>query len=294
MASDITARKQAEVALRDSQEKLASAMQRLQTLARLSVREGDLNQVLAEILKTAIAISGADMGNMQLLDPATGELQIVAQRGFPHWWVDYWDAYSHRQGACGMALERGERVIIEDVEKSPIFLDTPALDIQRRAGVRAIQSTPLLSRSGQILGMLSTHYRMPLRPEERAHRVLDLLARQAADIVEHQMAETTIRASEERLRTIVDTAAHAIIVIDEMGHIESVNPATVHIFGYTPTEMVGRNVSMLMGEPHRSAHDVYLRRFLDTGNAKIIGIGREVEARRKDGTCFPADLAVAE
>lgn len=105
-------------------------------------------------------------------------------------------------------------------------------------------------------------------------------------------AEEKFRAAFERLRAIVDTALDAIIVIDSTGRMQSVNPAASRIFGYAPAEMVGRNVSMLMDEPHRSAHDSYIRRFLETGEARMIGIGNEVEARRKDGTCFPAELEV--
>ncbi|HUH65433.1 MAG TPA: ATP-binding protein, partial [Syntrophales bacterium] len=93
----------------------------------------------------------------------------------------------------GTALERGERAIVEDVEHSPIFIGTEALDIQRRAGVRAVQSTPLMSRAGKILGMFSTHYREPHRPDDNALRLLDLLARHATDIIERAQAEQEIR-----------------------------------------------------------------------------------------------------
>jgi PAS domain S-box-containing protein len=294
---DISDKKKAEQALRESQAQLAldlNAMTRLQKIGTLFVREGDFDPVLGEIVDTVIAISGADMGNIQLLDPATGDLRIVVQRGFPPWWLDYWDAVQRGQVACGTALERGKRVIIEDIEKSPIFAGTAALDIQLRAGVRAVQSTPLVSRSGQMLGMFSTHYRTPQRPDERALRLLDLLARQTADIVERKTAETALLDSQQRLRAVIDTAVDAVIVIDETGRIQSANPATARIFGYTPAEMIGRNTSMLMPDPHRSAHEGYIRSFLDTGKAKIIGIGREVEGRRKDGTTFPVDLAVVE
>ena len=89
---------------------------------------------------------------------------------------------------------------MEDVEQSPIFMGTPALEVQRRAGVRAVQSTPLVSRSGKALGMFSTHYRKPHRPDERSLRLLDLLARQAADIIERARMQEALRESEARFR----------------------------------------------------------------------------------------------
>ena len=97
-----------------------------------------------------------------------------------------------------------------------------------------------------------------------------------------------------RLRTILDTAVDAIVTIEESGVIESINPATERMFGYGRDELVGSNVSALMPSPHREEHDRYLASYLRTGKARIIGIGREVEARRKDGSVFPVDLAVSE
>jgi PAS domain S-box-containing protein len=97
-----------------------------------------------------------------------------------------------------------------------------------------------------------------------------------------------------RLRAILNTAVDAIITIDHRGIIESANPAAVKIFGYQPSELVGQNVSLLMPMPHRDAHDGYLAGYLQTGQARIIGLGREVCGRRKDGSLFPMDLSVSE
>lgn len=99
---------------------------------------------------------------------------------------------------------------------------------------------------------------------------------------------------EERLRAILETAVEGIITIDDHGNIESVNAAAERIFGYGAGEIVGKNVNVLMPSPHREAHDGYLENYLRTGFAKIIGIGREVAGRRKDGTIFPMDLSVSE
>ena len=164
-------------------------MKMLQNLGMLYIHEGNLEPILTEVVDAAIAITGADFGNIQLIDPELSELRIAAQRGFPDWWLNYWNSVSRGKGTCGTALARGERVIVEDIEQSPIFIGTPALDIQLRAGVRAVQSTPLMSREGKSLGMFSTHFKAPHRPDDRQLRLLDLLARQAADIIERAQSE---------------------------------------------------------------------------------------------------------
>lgn len=100
--------------------------------------------------------------------------------------------------------------------------------------------------------------------------------------------------TEARLRAILDAAVDAIVTIDTQGVIEAVNPAVTRIFGYAPEELLGRNVSVLMPPSDAEHHDDYIRRYLDTGQPRIIGIGREVTARRRDGTLFPVHLSVGE
>lgn len=100
--------------------------------------------------------------------------------------------------------------------------------------------------------------------------------------------------SARRTRTVLDSALDGMIVINEQGTVETVNRAAVAMFGYQEDEVVGRNVKMLMPEPYQSAHDGYLERYMGTGERRIIGIGREVIGRRKNGSEFPMDLAVTE
>ena len=101
-------------------------------------------------------------------------------------------------------------------------------------------------------------------------------------------------AEASRLEAILNSAVAAIIIIDTKGLIDSVNPATERIFGYGASELIGQNVKILMPEPFHSEHDSYISNYLSTGRRKIIGIGREVTGKRKDGATFPIDLAVSE
>ena len=94
-------------------------------------------------------------------------------------------------------------------------------------------------------------------------------------------------------RAIFDNILHGVISINEKGIIGNINPSAEKIFGYNANEVVGKNINMLMPEPHKSAHDGYLKKYIKTGEAKIIGIGREVRGLRKDETTFPMDLAVS-
>jgi PAS domain S-box-containing protein len=114
------------------------------------------------------------------------------------------------------------------------------------------------------------------------------------DLTRRVHLEDALGASEARWRAIINSAVDGIIVIDAHGRIEAFNHAAERLFGYTLDEVIGQNVDMLMPSPYREEHDSYLSRYMATGRAKIIGIGREVQGRRKDGTTFPLHLSVGE
>src|SRR5215469_7562732 len=262
LTRDITERKQANM-------RIAADLNAMRLLHRVGIEcargENELNYCLNEILDVAVAIAGANKGNIQLFDQASGTLTIAAQLGFKESFMRYFACVSDNKSACGAAMQSGERVLVEDVTLSEIFIGKPSLDVLLEVGVRAVISVPLISSSRKILGMLSTHFSLPHRPSERDLQLLDLLARQAADYLERRAADeqqkvlvAELQESEGRMRAIVNTAQNGIITIDDNGTIEGLNPAAERIFGYSPEETVGRNVNMLMPEPFRGEHDIYL------------------------------------
>ncbi|WP_257449184.1 PAS domain S-box protein [Archangium lipolyticum] len=126
------------------------------------------------------------------------------------------------------------------------------------------------------------------------HGVLRGFSDVTRDVSKRKQAEQALRETTQRLQAILETAVDGIITIDERGTIQNLNPATVRIFGYSPEELIGQNVSILMPEPYRGEHDGYMANYLRTGVRKVIGLGREVRGRRKDGSVFPLELSVSE
>ncbi len=116
----------------------------------------------------------------------------------------------------------------------------------------------------------------------------------ARDITHSKRAATELAESEAHLRSVLETVPDAMVVIDRKGVMQSFSATAVRLFGYTPEEAIGRNVSLLMPEPYRAQHDGYLHRYADTGEKRVIGTGRVVVGQRKDGTTFPMELSVGE
>jgi GAF domain-containing protein len=132
------------------------------------------DMALEPSLDAALSVTSADCANIQLVDPSGRGLVLTAQRGFRQPFLDFFAIVDDCQTACGVAWQEHRPVVVEDILCSPIFEQSRVLEVMLEAGIRAVKSTPLLDRTGQILGMLSVHYRRP-----RAHIDSDLTRFQA-------------------------------------------------------------------------------------------------------------------
>jgi PAS domain S-box-containing protein len=204
---------------RRAQERIAAdlrAMTMLREVGGLCASKGeDLKKCLHGIVDAATAIAGADKGNIQLFEPTTGVLTIVAQRGFGPAFLKYFEHVRDDSSACAAAMQSGERVVVEDVTTSKIFVRQPSMNVLIDAGVRAVISTPLMSGAGNVLGMISTHFCEPHHPDERELGLTDLLARQAADYLERKRAE---KIEETLVREIQHRSNNQLAVIHTIAH----------------------------------------------------------------------------
>jgi PAS domain S-box-containing protein len=196
------------------------------------------DSLLHDVLDAAIEITGADMGNIQLL--AAGALRIVAQYGFDAPFLTFFDGATGDVGACGAALRSGQRVTVVDVANSPMFSGKPEREVLLAAGVRGVQSTPFSDHSGVLLGVFSTHFRQPHSPDQRELRLLDLLARQTAAFVERSRFRSALRQSERQIAEILTNIGDGFVTLDDNWRFTFINRNASRLMGLSPTELAGQ------------------------------------------------------
>jgi PAS domain S-box-containing protein len=226
------------------------AMRRLNEIgARCAKDEDNIEGCLEEVLHVAIEISGADKGNIQLLNHASNSLRLVTQSGFDDAFVELYECNMNGDSACGVALRSKQRVVVENINDSEIYSGKPALEAMRHVDVLAVQSLPLISSAGKVLGIISTHFSNLHRPSEQELRLMDLLARQTADYLERKRVEEEREQLLAREHELRQTAEEANRLKDEflaiMSH-ELRNPLNV-ILGYA--ELLLRN-DEIKSAPH--------------------------------------------
>jgi PAS domain S-box-containing protein len=282
-------RKRVEEALRESRRQLVAELAATRQLHKIStqlIEANDVEVLYEEILDAGVAIMRSDFASMQMFYPERGELRLLAYRGFDPRAAAFWEWVRPGSGStCGAALASGNRSMVPDVELSGFMAGSEDLETYRQTGIRAVQSTPLVSRCGGLLGMISTHWRDPHQPSERDLYLFDVLARQAADLIERKQAELT----DQRLAAIVDSSHDAIVSEDLDGLLTSWNRGAARLFGYTSEEMIGRSITALIPPDRHHEHVQILER---------IRRGEPVDAletvrKRRDGSLVDVSVSVS-
>jgi PAS domain S-box-containing protein len=208
---DVTARKQADKALVAAKNELAAQLadvQRLHEMSMLLSTTLELQPILDVTLRTAATVEGADMGFVSLRNEDKDTLEIGAILGFDEDFRNAIDEAPTGTGAFGACYQSRRRVVIEDVDTDPRY--APFLHLARRGGFRAVHCTPLITRLGRMVGVLSMHFRQPHRPSERETRLIDLCARQAVDFIENARLYNALKEADRRKDEFLAVLGHEL------------------------------------------------------------------------------------
>jgi PAS domain S-box-containing protein len=252
---DMTARKEAEQELVRLKDQLAEELAGTRALHELRPRllaANGWHALLSEILTAARGITGAEMGLIQLLD-SSGDLRIEAHHGFPQEFLEFFET---------VPASRAEGIAVEDIEQAPLFAGTSSSKVMLAAGVRALQWAPMISHDGNLVGMLSTHHTQRKLLWDRDLGLLDLLARQAADLIGKIRAEEELRATQQQLVSITDNMAAAVSRCSRDLRYVWVSSAYAAWLGLRKDQIIGRQIQDVIGAKGFEEIRPYMERVL--------------------------------
>ncbi len=172
----------------------------LHGISEMLIDENTVGALYQKIVEAATLIMRSDFGSMQRYDEDASSLELIAHQGLDGEALRFWQwVHSGRATTCGKALQLGARVTVPDFEACQFIASSEDLVAFRRAGVRSAQSTPLITRDGRLVGMITTHWTRTHAPSEREMRLLDIVARQAADLIERNSSAQALRRQAEQL-----------------------------------------------------------------------------------------------
>jgi PAS domain S-box-containing protein len=268
---DVTDLKLAEAQLAETREDLAIQVAALERLHALSIELAGSHatqDALLAILATVVELHAGDMGLLTLYDDATGCLDVAASVGFS---ADLLAELKGMKpgpmnGTCGAAFAARQRAVAEDVRNDPRF--EGLRDFARRAGFRAVHSTPVLTRDGRILGVLAVQFRTPRTPVPREIQLADMCARHVAQTLEFSRTERALRDSEQRFAAFMEHLPGAAWIKDADGRYLYANPECGRIFPVaTPQALNGKNDFDIFPAETARQFQENDRRVLDTGRA---------------------------
>ena len=233
----------AEEALLQSQNTLAKELNDVWRLQQISTRiiEGDnILDVYEAILNSSLDIMNADFASIQLFVPEKNELRLLAYKNFHPDSAKYWKyVKTTNTSSWSQALLKRERVIIQDIESNSILLDRNEYDAYKKSGIVSVQSTPLISRTGKQIGMISTHWKHIYQPSGHEFYLLDVVARQVADLIERNQAEEALQKSENSLRTLANAVPQVIWTNNGKGNANYFNQRWYEYTGLTYEQSEG-------------------------------------------------------
>jgi PAS domain S-box-containing protein len=261
-----------------------AGMRRLYELQAKLAFETDLKAALGEIVAAAAEFTGTDRGCVQLLSEDGEQLEMFVHRGYgPDSGFVRHFLFQGSKPACDAARQDQRRILIDDVASFPALLGTEDRRVALAEDIRATQSTPMVSRKGELVGVLSTQFRQPHRPGEHELKLIDMLAWTAADFVDRHLTEAALRrANEARHRRTLEIDTVPVVFFDMVGGITDANDAFLDMIGYTRAELAAGELRYEnLTPPDWAWRDERTKaELLDTGKSEPF----EKEYFRRDGS----------